>query len=62
MPAIRCEFCTAPPYQEVAVMKWRGDERERLTIKLCGKHHARIAKAGQKGWEHNDFRWKIGFW
>ncbi|HZQ35534.1 MAG TPA: hypothetical protein VFD32_06350 [Dehalococcoidia bacterium] len=62
MPAARCEFCTAPPYQEVAVMKWRGDERERLTIKLCGKHHTRIAKAGQKGWEHKEFRWKIGFW
>lgn len=62
MPAVRCEFCTEQPHEEVAITKWRGEERERLTIQLCGKHHARIVKAGARGWEHQGYRWKIGFW
>jgi len=62
MPALRCEFCTERPREEVAVMKWRGEERERLTIQLCAKHHGRIARTGARGWEHKDYRWKIGFW
>lgn len=42
--------------------KWIGEDRERLTIQLCAKHHVRIAKAGPRGWEHKGFRWKTGFW
>jgi hypothetical protein len=58
----RCLFCTAPPRQEVAVLKWRGEERERITVPLCVKHHARIAKAGARGWDHDGFKWKAGWW
>ena len=59
---MRCSFCTATPRAEVAVLKWRGDERERTTIPLCMKHHARIAKAGARGWDHDGFKWKLGWW
>lgn len=62
MPALRCEFCVERPREETAVMKWRGEERQRLTIQLCAKHHARIAKAGDRGWDHKDYKWKLGFW
>ncbi|MHB8575266.1 MAG: hypothetical protein ACYDCQ_08020 [Dehalococcoidia bacterium] len=62
MPALRCEFCIERPFREVAVLKWRGDDRQRLTIQLCGKHYTRISKAGAKGWDHKDFLWKLGFW
>jgi len=62
MPQLRCEFCTERPREEVAVLKWRGDDRQRLTIQLCARHQARIVKAGEKGWEHKDFHWKTGFW
>lgn len=58
----RCEFCPSPPREEAAVLKWRGDERERLTVPLCMKHHARIAKTGARGWAHQGFSWKLGWW
>ena len=60
--AARCEFCPERPRQEVAVLKWRGDERDRITVPLCMKHHARIAKAGPRGWDHGGFKWKVGWW
>jgi hypothetical protein len=62
LPAQRCEFCPERPYQEVAVLKWRGEERERLTVQICARHLARLSKAGAKGWPHKDFLWKVGFW
>jgi len=27
MARMRCLWCIEPPYQEVAVLKWRGEER-----------------------------------
>jgi hypothetical protein len=51
-----------PPYQEVAVLKWRGEERERLTIPLCRKHMARLKEAGQAGREHKGWFYKDGWW
>ena len=59
---MRCTFCPLPPRAEIAVLKWRGDERERITIPLCQKHHARMAKAGTRGWDHEGFKWKVGWW
>lgn len=44
------------------MLKWRGDDRDRLTISLCAKHHARIAKTGARGWDHDGFKWKTGWW
>ena len=43
----RCEFCTTRPREEIAVLRWRGEERDRLTLWLCGKHLERMQKAGQ---------------
>ncbi|MBK6663871.1 MAG: hypothetical protein IPG47_14360 [Thermoflexaceae bacterium] len=51
MPRPRCLWCTDPPFQETAVLKWRGEERERLTVQLCRKHLSRLKEAGQKGRE-----------
>ena len=52
MPTARCLWCTDPPLEEVAVLKWRGtpvaanaDEKERLTVSLCRKHLERLRKA-----------------
>lgn len=59
---MRCKFCTEKPRAEIAVLKWRGDDRERVTINLCMKHHARIAKAGTRGWDHEGYKWKLGWW
>ena len=60
----RCEFCTARPYQEVAVSRWHEDpdDRERVTLWLCSKHLARVNKAGPKGWAHGEAFYKAGFW
>lgn len=63
MPAApRCEFCTARPREEVAVLRWVDDDRERLTLWLCGRHLARVKKAGTAGWEHRGKRHKFGWW
>jgi hypothetical protein len=68
MPAARCLWCTDPPFEEVAVLKWRGpsadaaEDRERLTVQLCRKHLNRLRKAGPKGRETNGWRYKIGWW
>lgn len=51
MPIQRCLWCTSPPFEEVAVLKWRGDDRQRLTVPLCRKHLDRLKKAGTKGRE-----------
>ena len=51
MPGARCLWCTDPPREEVAVLRWRGDDKERLTIALCGKHLERLSKAGERGRE-----------
>jgi hypothetical protein len=64
MPVARCEFCTSQPLREVAVSRWTHDpnDRERLTIQLCGKHLQRVSKAGASGHEHKGARYKLGFW
>jgi hypothetical protein len=62
MPAARCLWCTDPPYEEVAVLKWRGEDRERLTVNLCRKHLERLRKAGEKGRETKGYYYKLGWW
>ena len=65
MPAARCLWCTDPPFEDVAVAKWRAaspDDRERLTIPLCGKHLERLRKAGDKGRDIKGFLYKVGWW
>ncbi len=62
MARMRCLWCIEPPYQEVAVLKWRGEERERLTVHLCRKHLARLKEAGSAGREHKGWWYKEGWW
>jgi hypothetical protein len=70
MPSARCLWCTDPPLEEVAVLKWRGaagksaeaEDKERLTVQLCGKHLERLRKAGDKGRETKGFYYKVGWW
>ncbi|MGE0057625.1 MAG: hypothetical protein AB7P33_01710 [Dehalococcoidia bacterium] len=62
MPAARCLWCTDPPFEEVAVLKWRGEDRERLTVNLCRKHLERLRKAGEKGRETKGYFYKLGWW
>lgn len=62
MPIARCLWCTTPPLEDVAVLKWRGEERERLTVPLCRKHLDRLRKAGKKGREHDGWLYKAGWW
>ena len=61
-PIERCEFCTARPREEVAVLRWIDDERERLTLLPCMRHHQRIAKSGTRGWKHSGKLHKVGWW
>lgn len=58
----RCEFCTVRPLEEVAVLRWVGEDRERLTLWLCDRHLRRIRRAGASGWEHKGKLHKVGFW
>lgn len=51
-----------PPFQDVAVLKWRGEERERLTIPLCRKHLGRLSEAGPRGREIKGWLYKVGWW
>jgi len=51
-----------PPYEDVAVLKWRGDERERLTVPLCRKHYSRLKEAGAAGRETKGWLYKVGWW
>jgi len=51
-----------PPYEDVAVLKWRGEERERLTVPLCRKHLSRLREAGTKGRETKGWWYKVGWW
>ncbi len=62
MPAPRSLWCPAPPFEEVAVLKWRGEDRERLTVNLCRKHLDRLRKAGEKGRETKGYFYKLGWW
>jgi len=62
MPLARCLWCTSPPLEEVAVLKWRGEERDRLTVPLCAKHLERLRKAGNGGREHKGWLYKVGWW
>lgn len=62
MPTPRCLWCTDPPYEEVAVLKWRSEDRERLTVNLCRKHLERLRKAGEKGRETKGYFYKLGWW
>jgi hypothetical protein len=58
----RCEFCSAIPKAEVAILRWVDDDRERLTLLLCAKHLGRIQKTGKRGWEHGGKLHKEGWW
>jgi hypothetical protein len=70
MPTQRCLWCTDPPFEEVAVLKWRGPstgsgqatDQERLTVQLCRKHLDRLRKAGAKGRETKGWYYKLGWW
>lgn len=44
------------------MLRWLHDDRERLTLTLCGRHLQRIQKAGARGWEHQGKWHKIGWW
>jgi hypothetical protein len=44
------------------VLKWRGEDRERLTVALCRKHLERLRKAGAKGRENKGWSYKLGWW
>ena len=61
-PGDRCEFCTARPREEVAVLRWLHDDRERLTLWLCARHLERMQKAGPRGWPHAGKLHKVGWW
>lgn len=58
----RCIWCPDPPIEEVAVLRWRDDERERLTVPLCIKHLARLKKAGAAGRTTKGWTYKVGWW
>ena len=62
MPAQRCLWCTDPSYEEVAVLRWRGEEKDRLTVQLCRKHLDRLRKAGERGRETKGWFYKLGWW
>ena len=62
MPRPRCTWCTETPFQELAVLKWRGEERERLTIPLCRKHLVRLKESGKTGREFKGWFYKDGWW
>jgi len=44
------------------VLKWRDEERERLTVLLCGKHLKRLQEAGDNGREVKGWNYKVGWW
>lgn len=62
MPRPRCLWCMEPPYQEVAVLKWRDEERERLTVPLCRKHLIRLKDSGPAGRVTKGWNYKLGWW
>lgn len=65
MPPARCLWCTDPPLEEVAVQRWRAptpDDRERMTIALCGRHLERLRRAGDKGRENKGWSYRLGWW
>ncbi len=62
MPRLRCIWCIEPPFEEVAVLKWRGEDRERLTVQLCRKHLGRLKDAGPNGREIKGYMYKVGWW
>ena len=62
MPRPRCLWCTETPYQEAAVLKWRAEEWERLTVPLCRKHLIRLKDAGPAGRVQKGWSYKLGWW
>ncbi len=62
MARSRCLWCIERPIEEVAVLKWRGEEQERLTVQLCRKHLARLRQAGDRGRENKGWSYKLGWW
>jgi hypothetical protein len=47
------------------VARWRpqdADDLERLTLWLCGRHMERLTKAGARGWAHEGWLHKVGWW
>ncbi|MGD9934597.1 MAG: hypothetical protein AB7T37_12890 [Dehalococcoidia bacterium] len=62
MPRLRCLWCMDPPLEEVAVLKWRGEERERLTVQLCRKHLVKLKESGARGKETKGWFYKVGWW
>lgn len=61
-PRRRCLWCQEPPLHEIAVLKWRDEERERLTVLLCGKHLGRLQEAGKDGRVVKGWNYKVGWW
>lgn len=51
-----------PPSQDIAVLRWRGEEKERLTVPLCRKHLTRLEKAGTAGRTIKGWSYKVGWW
>jgi hypothetical protein len=62
MPRRRCLWCQEPPFEDIAVLKWRDEDRERLTVPLCRKHFGRLKEAGQEGREFKGYHYKVGWW
>ena len=58
----RCLWCMDPPFEETAVLKWRGEEKERLTVWLCRKHLIKLKEAGDRGKESKGYFYKVGWW
>lgn len=61
----RCYFCTQRPREEIAIARWHPgepDDQERLTIHMCGKHMERVRKTGTRGYAHDDYVYKEGWW
>ena len=44
------------------MLRWRGENKDRLTVALCRKHLDRLKKAGEKGREIKGWSYKIGWW
>lgn len=62
MPPQRCLFCTQPPREEAAVLKWAGEDRQRITVGLCMRHYDKVQRAGTAGWSNGGWRYKLGWW
>ena len=69
MPLPRCLWCTNPPLEDVAVLRWQGaaaasdaENKERLTVAVCRRHLEGLRKAGDRGQDYKGWRYKLGWW